>query len=97
MKDGILYAMKTTIDAAGRLVLPKAAREALHLQGEAELEVRITEDHVELEPVPLEVDISEKDGFYIAIPRKSPERSLSADEVEEARLRIRDERESSQR
>lgn len=88
--------MKTTIDSAGRLVLPKVAREALHLKGEAELEVRITEDHIELEPVPLEVDITEKDGFYIAVPRK-PQFPLSAEEVEQVRLDIREERESSQR
>ena len=89
--------MKTTIDAAGRLVLPKAAREALHLRGEAELEVRIAADHVELEPVPLEVEIFQKDGFYIAIPRRPPGAPLSAEDVEKVRLGIREERESSQR
>jgi len=89
--------MKTTIDAAGRLVLPKAAREALRIKGEAELEVRITEDHVELEPVPLEVDLTEKDGFYIAVPRKSSEQTLSSEAVEKLRLQIREERESSQK
>jgi AbrB family looped-hinge helix DNA binding protein len=89
--------MKTTIDSAGRLVLPKAAREALQIRGEAELEVRIVDDHIELEPLPLEVDISNKDGFYVAVPKEPIEAGLTSDAVEGVRLRIREERESSQR
>src|SRR5687767_6104869 len=39
-KYGILHAMKTTIDSAGRIVVPKALRQALGLKPGQELEVR---------------------------------------------------------
>lgn len=42
--------MRTTIDAAGRVVIPKAVRDALHLEGGTALEVRLHDGWVELEP-----------------------------------------------
>jgi AbrB family looped-hinge helix DNA binding protein len=43
--------MRTTIDAAGRLVVPKALREELRLEGGTLLEIRLREGRIELEPV----------------------------------------------
>lgn len=42
--------MRTTIDAAGRLVVPKRLRNELKLQGGTVLEIRAREGRLELEP-----------------------------------------------
>jgi len=44
--------MKVTIDAAGRLVVPKPFRDQLGLEGGMELEIRVREGRLELEPSP---------------------------------------------
>ncbi|MDQ4011811.1 MAG: AbrB/MazE/SpoVT family DNA-binding domain-containing protein [Actinomycetota bacterium] len=41
--------MRTTIDGAGRLVIPKAARDELNLAPGAELELRIVDRRIEIE------------------------------------------------
>jgi AbrB family looped-hinge helix DNA binding protein len=43
--------MKTTIDRSGRVVVPKALRDALKLEGGTTLEIRVREGRIELEPV----------------------------------------------
>jgi AbrB family looped-hinge helix DNA binding protein len=47
--------MKTTVamNADGRLTVPKAVREALHLNGETRLEVEVRDDALILRPAPL--------------------------------------------
>ena len=49
---GILFAMNATVtmDVAGRLVLPKAVRERLHLRAGSKLNVEIIADKIELTP-----------------------------------------------
>lgn len=42
--------MKTTIDAAGRLVVPKALRNELKLTAGTELELRVRDGILEVEP-----------------------------------------------
>ena len=42
--------MKVTIDRAGRVVVPKALRDELGLEGGTELEIRVREGRLELEP-----------------------------------------------
>lgn len=41
--------MRTTIDGAGRLVIPKAARDELDLAPDTELELRIVDRRIEIE------------------------------------------------
>jgi AbrB family looped-hinge helix DNA binding protein len=41
--------MRVTIDGAGRLVVPKAARERLGLTAGSELELRVTDQRLEFE------------------------------------------------
>jgi AbrB family looped-hinge helix DNA binding protein len=43
--------MRVTIDRAGRVVVPKALRDALHLEAGVALEIRVREGRLELEPV----------------------------------------------
>lgn len=42
--------MRTTIDGAGRIVIPKRVRDRLALQGGDEVEVEALADHIEIRP-----------------------------------------------
>jgi len=84
--------MKSTIDSAGRLVLPKSVREAINLHGGTEVEIRIVGDHVELSPVPAEVSFVQEGSFVVAVPDKVYDKRLTVEEVEETRKEIDHER-----
>lgn len=58
--------MKVTIDAAGRLVIPKQVRARLGLEAGSALELDEVGDHVELRPAGREVRIEELDGRPVA-------------------------------
>lgn len=60
--------MITTIDAAGRVVLPKAIRERAQLTPGAPLEVRVVDGRVELEPACAKVRIQKKGDVWVATP-----------------------------
>ena len=47
--------MRTTIDGAGRVVVPKAAREAMGLTAGREIDVVYTDGRIEIELAPAEV------------------------------------------
>jgi len=89
-------AIRSTIDAAGRLVIPKPIREAAGLKPETPLEVRFHDGRVEIEPAPLEVRIEMRGGVAVAVPTE-PIPSVSADDVEDVRHQIREEREDRSR
>lgn len=65
--------MKTTIDAAGRIVVPKALRERLGLAGGRVLEIREREGRLEIEPAPTPMALVKRGGGRVAVPaRKLP-------------------------
>ena len=74
-------------------MLPKAIREAANLEGGTEVEVRIAGDHLEIEPVPADVSLVRKGDFVVAVPKRAPEKKLTASVVEETRAQINRERE----
>lgn len=84
--------MKVAIDASGRLVLPKAARTALRIEGQAVLELRVLDDHIEISPVPVGVTLTRRDGFVVAMPKDRSLLPLSNETVEDVRRQIREER-----
>lgn len=51
--------MRTTIDGAGRLVVPKALRDALGLRAGQELEARVRDGRLEVEPAPTPMHLEE--------------------------------------
>lgn len=64
--------MKSTIDAAGRVVIPKAIRTAARLQPGTRLQFRVTSAGVlEIEPELLEVVIEKEGRLTVARPRES--------------------------
>ena len=89
--DGIMNTMIVTIDAAGRLVIPKAIREEAGLLPGEPLEVTVRDGRVEIVPAPRQVRIRERDGLRIAEPTGSYE-TLRENTVRKARDRLRSDR-----
>ncbi|MEO6028924.1 MAG: AbrB/MazE/SpoVT family DNA-binding domain-containing protein [Candidatus Binatia bacterium] len=58
--------MRTTIDAAGRVVIPKALRERGSFAPGTELDVRLEDGHLVLEPRALQVAIRKRGAFFVA-------------------------------
>ena len=62
--------MKTTIDRAGRLVVPKKIREAAGIRPGSELTIRVADGRIEIEPAPLDVRLVKRGSLTVAVPRK---------------------------
>ena len=60
--------MRSTIDRAGRIVVPKPIREAANLRPGTEVEFRVQGGHVEIEPVPLTVSLQRRGLLVVAVP-----------------------------
>jgi AbrB family looped-hinge helix DNA binding protein len=66
--------MRTTIDAAGRLVIPKQIRDRLGLRGNQQVEITERDGRIEIEPSPTAVELVREGSVLVA----RPERSLPA-------------------
>lgn len=60
------FAMKTTIDRAGRVVIPKSIRVELGLRGGEEVEITLRDSRIEIEPASKAVRLVRRDGFLAA-------------------------------
>jgi AbrB family looped-hinge helix DNA binding protein len=85
------HAIKTTIDAAGRLVVPKPIRVQAGIAPGDTLTVMYQDGRIEIEPAPREVRIEEREGFRIAEPAGSYE-TLGEDTVRRTREEVRADR-----
>jgi AbrB family looped-hinge helix DNA binding protein len=54
--------MRTTIDRAGRVVVPKSLRAALGLEGGDEVEITLEGERIELVPAPRRVSLRKGPG-----------------------------------
>jgi AbrB family looped-hinge helix DNA binding protein len=83
--------MISTIDAAGRIVVPKRVREQAKLLPGTPLEIRCRDGVIEIEPAPIVVRLRRRGRLTVAVPEQ-PVQQLSAAAVEETRTRLRRER-----
>lgn len=83
--------MKTTIDRAGRLVIPKDIRRESGIKPGMSLEVRWENGTIAITPAPLPVKLERKGRLLVAVPVTDTPR-LSTETVERARKRLRRER-----
>jgi AbrB family looped-hinge helix DNA binding protein len=72
--------MKTTMDRFGRLVVPRAVRQAAGIAPGTDLEIRATDGRIEIEPVPLAVKLVRRGRLTVAVPTP-PAPPLTQDEV----------------
>lgn len=80
--------MKTTIDAAGRIVVPKRLRDELRLEPGQALEIAARDGRLEIEPQPTPMHLERRDGRLVAVPEQ-PLPALSAGAVREALEQLR--------
>lgn len=58
--------MTTTIDGAGRIVIPKALREQAGLVPGTEIDIQIRNGHLEIEPV-ANMTVEKRGRFFVAV------------------------------
>jgi AbrB family looped-hinge helix DNA binding protein len=80
--------MRTTIDAAGRVVIPKALRDQLGLNGGQEIEVSFRDGHLEIEPVSPTLRLVRR-GSIVVAEADSPMPTLTTEQVREILERVR--------
>ncbi|OGA72393.1 MAG: hypothetical protein A3G81_24690 [Betaproteobacteria bacterium RIFCSPLOWO2_12_FULL_65_14] len=83
--------MKTTMDSAGQLVIPKEIRREARLAPGVPLEVRWRDGRIEIEPAPAAVRLQRKGRLLVAVPRKKLPK-LTPETVEQTRTKLLDER-----
>ena len=80
--NGMIITMETTIDKAGRLVVPKAVRVASRLRPGTRVRFRVEDGRIEIEPVPLDVSLERRGSVVVAVPREGRP-VLTAEQVDE--------------
>jgi len=72
--------MRSTIDKAGRVIVPKAMRDELGLTGGTEIEIGLVDGRIEIAPVASHIRLERKRGRLVAASdREMP--VLTSDEV----------------
>jgi AbrB family looped-hinge helix DNA binding protein len=80
--------MKTTIDAGGRVVVPKQFRDALGLRPGSEVDVVLRDGHVEIEPASVPMRLVRKGGVTVA-ETDAPVPPLTPEQVREVLEQVR--------
>lgn len=62
--------MRTTIDAAGRIVVPKSLRDVLGLRAGQPLDIRAADGKLEIEPLPTPMRLERRGRLLAAVPEK---------------------------
>jgi AbrB family looped-hinge helix DNA binding protein len=72
--------MRATIDTAGRIVVPKALREALGVSPGQSLELEVRDGRLEIEIAPTPMRLEERETGIVAVPLQ-PLPPLTAEQV----------------
>ena len=80
--------MRTTIDSAGRIVVPKPLREALNLKPGQPLEIRVGDGRLEIEAATTPMTLRKRGKDVVAVPEVELP-TLTAEEVRDTLERIR--------
>ena len=87
--------MKTTIDQAGRLVIPKEIRREARLAPGVPLEIRCHDGRIEIEAAPASVRLQRRGRLLVAVPQgKLPK--LASESVEQTRAELLSDRASGE-
>ncbi len=79
------------LDNLGRLVVPRKIREEARIFPGQPLNIYVSNNKIEIEPVPLEVEFQRKGHFLTAVPKKKC-KPLTNDFVEKTRQEIHENR-----
>ena len=60
--------MRSAVDAAGRVVIPKEMRERLGLRRGRRVEIRERDGRIEIEPVATAMSLARRTGGAVAVP-----------------------------
>ena len=80
--------MKTTLDTAGRLVVPKALRLALGLKAGQPLDIRAGDGRLEIEISPTPMRLMKRGRGVVAVPDEALP-ALTAEQVRDTLERVR--------
>jgi AbrB family looped-hinge helix DNA binding protein len=80
--------MRIAIDAAGRLVVPKALRDDLGIRGPTELEAQARDGVIELAVADVEARVEDRGGVPVLVADE-PRAPLTSDDVRAAIDRVR--------
>ena len=86
-----MLTMKTTIDSAGRIVIPRDLRRAAGLEAGAPVEISERDGVITIEPAPIEIRMERRGRLMVAVPVK-PVPKITTAEVNAVRDRIRERR-----
>ena len=84
----MIDAMKTTIDAAGRIVVPKSLRQAFGLEPGQALDIRAGDGRLEIEIAATPMKLQKRGKGLVAVPEAALP-ALTADQVRETLERVR--------
>lgn len=84
-KDGIFSAMtttmQTTIDAGGRIVVPKAIRDQMGLTPGTKIDIAFVDGRIEIDVAPTEFDVVMKGRVPVFMPRHRESLPPLTDEI----------------
>ena len=83
--------MKTTIDNAGRLVIPREIRRLASLTTGAAVDIHWRDGRIEIEPAAMPVRLQRRGSLLVAAPREKIA-VLTAETVEQTRSALLDDR-----